>query len=265
MPLSWNLHTHTWRCKHAEGDAIDYAREAAAAGMHTLGFADHTPWPDDRWPSVRMHVDQLDEYRAAVSAAQAAVPDLRVLLGMECEWLPEHADWLDSHLGPAAGFDYLIGAVHYFPPLPGSSTWDSPYGSKDGPADPLRYASQAVATIASRRFIFLAHPDVFAASNPEFTADCATAAHQIARAAADHDVPLELNSYGLRKAQSMGRPPYPWRPFWEIVADYPVRVVISSDAHRPHDVAHGEELVSWIDDLNLTPATLEQLVPSLAT
>ena len=29
---------------------------------------------------------------------------------------------------------------------------------------------------------------------------------------------------------------YPWLPFWELAADYDIRVIVNSDAHRPKDV-----------------------------
>ena len=78
-----NFHTHTFRCGHASGDAIDYARIAVAGGCETLGFSDHTPLPDGRWSDFRMKRGDLNDYVAAVSKAAEAFPHLRVLLGME--------------------------------------------------------------------------------------------------------------------------------------------------------------------------------------
>ena len=47
--LKRNYHTHTYRCQHARGDCVDYARVASELGMEVLGFSDHTPLPDGRW------------------------------------------------------------------------------------------------------------------------------------------------------------------------------------------------------------------------
>lgn len=40
-----NYHTHTWRCKHADGLEQEYIEAAIGAGMQVLGFSDHTPYP----------------------------------------------------------------------------------------------------------------------------------------------------------------------------------------------------------------------------
>ncbi len=47
-----NYHTHTYRCKHAQGDCQEYVTEALQAGCTTLGFSEHMPLPNDRWTHV---------------------------------------------------------------------------------------------------------------------------------------------------------------------------------------------------------------------
>ena len=38
-----NYHTHTWRCRHADGTEREYVETAIEAGFKILGFSDHTP------------------------------------------------------------------------------------------------------------------------------------------------------------------------------------------------------------------------------
>ena len=112
MPTTGVYHTHTFRCQHATGEVVDYARAAAAAGLARLGAADHTPLPDGRWGSVRMRLEELPAYEAAVAAARREVPELRVLQGMECDVGAEYFSWYrDTFL--ARGYDYLIASVHF--------------------------------------------------------------------------------------------------------------------------------------------------------
>lgn len=267
MALAWNLHTHTARCKHAEGDVLAYAQHAAAAGMHTLGIADHTPWVDGRWDGVRMHLDELDGYLAAIDAAAAAVPSVRLLRGLEAELVPEHAAWLHDDVLIGKQLDYLIAAVHYLPPTDGrdrtdGANWDGAFSHSNGPEGLKRYIAQAEVTLGSGLFCLLAHPDVFGVCNEHFDADCVAASHDLCQLAVDAGIALELNAYGLRKPQRFGRAGYPWRPFWEIVSEYPVTVAISSDAHDPRDTSHGAELNRWIDELDLERADLGALVPN---
>ena len=60
--LQRNYHTHTYRCKHATGDVIDYAKAAIEADLTTLGMSDHAALPDNRWNNVRMSMLELDDY-----------------------------------------------------------------------------------------------------------------------------------------------------------------------------------------------------------
>ena len=84
-----NFHTHTFRCKHAKGDVDDYCRRALELGMETLGFSDHTALPDDRWLVARMPYADLDNYVEAIDRGRLGFPELKILKGMECEYVPE--------------------------------------------------------------------------------------------------------------------------------------------------------------------------------
>jgi histidinol-phosphatase (PHP family) len=249
-------HLHTYRCKHASGDAIDYARVAVEGGCPVVGFSDHVPTPDGRWNDCRMDMSQLPDYEAAVAAARAAFPKLTVLLGMECEYTEEFASFYRDELLSRRGYDYLIGACHY---TPMAGKWISSFSALTTPAALRAHAAYAIRSMESGLFAFLAHPDIFACCYPEWTADTAACARDICAAAVALGLPLEINGYGLRK-RTIGppdtpRPPYPWRPFWEVAAEYPVRVVLSSDAHRPQDtLADHDKLAAWRDDFDLVEA-----------
>ncbi len=232
------LHLHTWRCKHAQGDAIDMVAAAVAGGCTRVGLSDHTPLPDGSWPEVRMGLDQLDDYVAAVRQAEAAFPQATVLLGMECDWHPEYERFYRDELRGRIGCDYLIAAAHAVPCAQGRL---SPFYDRLGAGGLRAYADMLIRGMESGLVAFVAHPDVFACGMTAFDADCAAVARDLALASVATGVPLELNANGLRRsAPADGRPgPYPWRPFWEIVAAHGAKVVLSSDAHRPSEVLHG--------------------------
>ena len=51
--MTSNFHTHTYRCKHATGDILDYLEQAKKDGCKALGFSDQCPLPQDNidnWP-----------------------------------------------------------------------------------------------------------------------------------------------------------------------------------------------------------------------
>ncbi|NLF18037.1 MAG: histidinol-phosphatase [Lentisphaerae bacterium] len=237
-----NLHTHTYRCRHARGDAADYCAEAVARGLRTLGFSDHTPLPDGRWSSVRMAMGDLPGYcRAVEAAARAAAADgLRVLKGLECEFVPEFTAFYREELLGAMGLDYLIGGAHWYPHR---GEWRGIYGTAMTPEQLRAYADYQITAMQSGLFAFIAHPDLFGVAWESWDRAAAECSKALLTAAAALGMPLEINGYGLRKppkeTPSGSRPMYPWRPFWELAAECGVAVVLSSDAHTPADVAAG--------------------------
>ena len=237
MPFTKNYHTHTYRCKHASGDVPDYCRTAVAQGLTVLGMSDHTALPDNRWPGVRMDFRELPDYCHAIDNARETFTELTILKGMECEFADSYASFYRDTLLGELQFDYLIGAAHFFP-LDGE--WVGSYGGAGSVAGLRAYAGDFVESMESGLFAFMAHPDLFGNCYHTWDANTAAAAADIFTAAAALKVPLEINGYGLRKplidTPAGQRRMYPWRPFWELAADYDISVIVNSDAHRPQDV-----------------------------
>jgi histidinol-phosphatase (PHP family) len=233
-----NYHTHTFRCKHATGDVSDYAQAAVEAGLITLGMSDHTPLPNDRWLNVRMAYLELPEYEAAIATARARFPQLQIFKGLECEYALEFQSFLQEELLERRAFDYLIGAGHY---TPFRGEWINSFEELNSAAKLRAYARHLETMMYAGLFAFIAHPDLFGCCNDDWNDDLSACAHDILQVAEATQVPLEINGYGFRKRPrhtSVGRrPPYPWRPFWEIAAEYKIRVICNSDAHHPADVA----------------------------
>ena len=82
----------------------------------------------------------------------------------------------------------------------------------------------------SNLFAFIAHPDIFGCTNLEWNDDISDCSSEILRTAEDTQTPLEINGNGLRKKyinMSEGiRPLYPWRPFWELAAEFKVAILL---------------------------------------
>src|SRR5512144_1469105 len=91
-----DYHIHTCMCRHAVGRPREYVERAVQLGMEEMGFADHLPflggWEPlhdlvDDW-AMREH--ELDEYCTVVQdLAREYAPDLRVVLGIEADFIPE--------------------------------------------------------------------------------------------------------------------------------------------------------------------------------
>jgi histidinol-phosphatase (PHP family) len=207
--------------------------------VDTLGFSDHTPLPDGRWSGVRMSLDELDDYTQRINDARKTFGDrLRTLKGMECDWVPEFEEFYRDELLGKRSYDYLIGAVHWYPYR---DEWPSAFEIRT-PDQLEAYTEHLIDAIASRLFPFVAHPDVFG-SRYQWDETAERCSRRIATAAIEHKVLLEINGNGFRKAEvpcgSGTRRPYPLPQFWSIMAECGVPVICNSDAHHPQEVVEG--------------------------
>ncbi len=232
-----NFHTHTYRCRHATGDVIDYAKAALRQGCTELGISDHVPFPDDRWLDVRMSFDQLDHYEQAIASARRKLPQIKIHKGMECEYDTAFHSYLEDELLGERHYDYLIGAGHY---TPLNGNWLNSFAELDTPEALVAYAKYLVQMMETGLFAFIAHPDIFGCSNESWNADLEACSRDILQAAQGTATPLEINGNGFRKSPISTaegeRLRYPWRPFWELATDYRIKVICNADAHHPEQV-----------------------------
>ena len=238
MTITKNYHTHTYRCKHATDDVMDYCHAAVEQGLQVLGVSDHTALPHDRWPNIRMPFSELPHYCAAIDKAINSFSELKILKVAECEYATEYHSFFEDTLLGEYQFDYLIGAAHYFP-LNGQ--WVGSYGGADSAEGLRAYADYFIQSMESGLFAFMAHPDLFGNCYHRWDSNTISASRDIFTAAAALQVPLEINGYGLRKpkikTEDGTRCMYPWLPFWELAREYDIKVIANSDAHRPQDVS----------------------------
>ena len=248
-----NYHSHTTRCGHAVGTEKQYVEAAIAADYTALGFSDHTPWPGVHSPRMRMDVDALPGYLAAVRQLKkeyAGRIDIR--LGLECEYYPALTGWLQE-TRQENGIEYLIFGNHYEIEEGGFY-----YGLCSTKAQVKSYLKTTLSGMATGLYDWLAHPDVFLRDYPEFDDACRDAARQICRAAKALSLPLEYNLLALR-ASDEGRfigIGHPFRAFWETAAEEGCQVVMNVDAHAPahlSDTAHYDKGLANVRALGLTP------------
>ncbi|MBQ4280768.1 MAG: PHP domain-containing protein, partial [Spirochaetales bacterium] len=108
-----NLHTHSFYCKHGTGTIAQFVSQAKEDGLRVLGFSEHCPLPDREYQKGnRMDYPDLPFYEADVRA-QMNDPDIRVLLGAECDWLPDEESFYRDGLLGERGYDYLCCSIHH--------------------------------------------------------------------------------------------------------------------------------------------------------
>ena len=234
---TYNLHTHTYRCKHAEGDMPEYAARAVRDGAEMIGFSEHPPLlPEDIWTAFRMEADQLDGYFDTAKKTREMFPGLQILTGFEMDLYPDFKNYYEDTFLHRKEIDYLIGGVHWIQHQ-GEWIWIQEART----ASHLRqYFKQILGLLESGLCSFITHPDSFCLGYLKWDENAVSLSRDILSAAAEFKMPLEINGYGLRRPDidtpDGPRKAYPVDSFWELASAYDVSVVFNSDAHRPEDV-----------------------------
>jgi len=240
-----DYHIHTRYCRHAEGEPRDYVERAIELGMTEMGFADHLPflggWEPrydlaDDWA---MGLDELDDYVDLIQRlAREYAGDLRVMLGVEADFIPETLEETAATLGQYP-FEYVIGSVHIVGDRFG---FDHP-GMKDRLAayglDRIYLESLDLARQAAESGIFdivghLDHAKKFV-RRPDDAEAVAAAASAALRAVAAAGMAVELNTGGLRKDVAEV---FPGPGLLAEAGRLGIPLVLGSDAHRPSHVGH---------------------------
>jgi histidinol-phosphatase (PHP family) len=119
--------------------------------------------------------------------------------------------------------------------------------------DVLYYAGQIVAAVEHGFADIIAHPDYFMLGRRGWSAACEEAARKICEVSIKYNVPMELNTNGLRYGKQLYDSgkfyPYPFRPFWEIIAQTKAPVIFGVDAHRPLTLLETERFTKCLDEL----------------
>ena len=234
--LDYNLHSHTSRCGHAIGEDADFARAAYDVGFTQLGFSDHVMLPQASQPGIRGDYDLLEDYISSVSRLKEQYRGkMDIRLGFEAEWYGAY--FLDYYrrLLQRYDFDYLLMGQHCFI----DDGFFVFYGRLPRDEATRRYRDDVIAGIRSGLFTYVCHPDLYVSWRGVWDETNKQAARDIALAAKEYGVPLELNCGALRYNPFEQRNPrtllYPCPMFWDEVAKIGPKVVIGVDAHNPRD------------------------------
>ncbi len=239
-----DLHTHTWRCRHATGTAAEYVLAARAAGIDVIGLTDHAPLPPDLDPEscYAMPAEEFEAHLAEMAGAAAAGEpgDPKVLVGIEADWLPSHHEHVASLLARHE-FDVILGSVHM---LDGWA-FDDPdllesWESRSVEAVWHAYFSAVVDAAASGMYDVIAHPDLVKKFGHRPAAEPVALYEDVAAALAKTGVAIEVSSAGLRKPVSEI---YPGLELLKAFRRAGVPATTSSDAHRPEEVGVGLDAV----------------------
>ena len=170
---------------------------------------------------------------------------------MECEYFEDY-DWLYKELREKYKAEYLILGVHFFPY---KNEWHY-VGDLDLNSESLKaYTDYVIKSMESRKFDYLAHPDLFGISYRNWDENTINASRRILEAAEKLDMPIEININGIRRPvvrYNLGeRYAYPIKEFWELSKEYNVKRIIGVDAHNPLNLENMEWGLNFVKEIKI--------------
>ena len=221
-----NLHSHTYRCNHADGTEREYVEKAIESGLKVLGFADHSPqiYPVPHKSGMRMKIEEAAGYAEVINGLKKEYErQIKILLGFEVEYYPLSFDNLCNALEPL-DYDYFILAQHFT-----KNEFDGKYVGGSCNKEHLGYYVQGICQALDRGFFtYVAHPDL-----PPYMEDMDYYREQMTRIckkAKEKNVPLEINLLGMASGRI-----YPRKAFFEIAAEVGNTAILGLAAHEPND------------------------------
>jgi len=233
----FNYHTHTYRCGHAiVCEDEDYVKEAIQTGYEVLGFSDHCPYPDRSKKTDRMDYEEHEGYLQSIHSLKEKYKDQIIIkTGFEMEYFPCYRDYIKEM---SKKVDYMILGQHY---NNNDAIIDYAYGDKNDDELIQTYGDLIEEGLHFHKWLYLAHPDYFCGGIAGWNEQCEKTAHQICKALVETNTPVEINIKLMRRKQKVydGKLQYmyPFRQFWEIAKQYPLKCVYGMDAHNPTDLS----------------------------
>lgn len=223
-----NYHTHTARCKHAEGEDREYVEAAIRAGIKTLGFADHCPWPfqDGYVSGIRMAPADLDGYFYSLESLRKEYQkELTIYIGFEAEYDPSLND-AQEKLFSNYPLDYMILGQHFLGTESDSFYTGSPNSDETILQD---YVNLTIQGMQTGKYLYLAHPDLINYTGPDEIYE----KHMIrlCNHLKEKNIPIEINLLGLWTHRN-----YTSKRFLSIAQKVGNSAILGIDAHSPEQL-----------------------------
>jgi len=245
--MKFDLHTHHYRCGHADGDIRDYIESAIANGLSVIGISDHMPHLfsplDHPMPKIAMSRLELEAYvEEVLQLKKEYVGKIDVLLGIESDYFIDHERPYREAI-ERYPFDYVIGSVHI---SSGKSIFDR-HRWEDLSASVMieakkEYYRLIEASARSGMFQILGHIDAMKGYYPAFAdIPAENAVNSALQTIGELGLAIEVNTSGGTKLCGGW---YPSDAILERALHYGVQISFGSDAHKPSRVGEDFEAVS---------------------
>ena len=249
---SFNYHTHTYRCGHADMSMSDedYVKEFIKKGFKKIAFTDHVPHEKiiDHRTDMRMKYFQKEEYLNSIESLKRKYSNLiQIENGFEVEYLPGEEQTLYQLQKEV---DKILLGQHYIYDEDNKNLKIFRH-SDFTDMDLIKYAIYIEKALENKIGDIVVHPDLYMLTRDSFGEVEAKVAHIICRAAEKYDVPLEinLNEPNLCLTGQKDKVDYPSKGFWQIASKYKIKVLYGIDAHFKEQIRNYEESIEFANHI----------------
>ncbi len=255
---TFNYHTHTARCNHAQVvPDHDFAQALYDAGFRHIAFTDHVPQPEsfNPLPESRMKTEETDAYLESINQLKKEFEGRMIIeAGFEIEYDPQ----LESYYRALRErCDLFILGQHYV--IDDDGSYVVPRNRLFTDQELEKYVDLVEQAAASGLIRLIAHPDTFMLGRTSFGEAEAAAARRICEISLRYDIPLEINLCQPYWNRVKGKTiHYPVAGFWQIAAQYPVKVLWGVDMHYIEQAGMAKDVIEFTTNL-LGKDTIDQL------
>ncbi len=257
--ITTDIHTHT-SYAHGQSTVKEMFDKGKELGLKVHGFSEHSPRPYGYdYPSeYREHLKaSLPKYISEVKELQTNQDAVKVLFGMEVDWLENERDFVEE-VAKSQDFDYIIGGIHFL------GTWGFDASADDW--DKLSYSQKCIffeayyktmqKMIESKLFNTIAHPDlikIFAIDDfKKWRAEERNMQliRETLELAKENNIAMEVSTAGLRKPC---KEIYPCEEIMSIASEIELPITLASDGHCVNTLcAYFDQLEFYIKKFGYT-------------
>ena len=241
--MLYNYHTHTKRCRHANGTDREYVENAIKLGIKTLGFSDHAPYIFDGnyYSHYRMFPDEIMEYKNSIMALKREYKnDIDIKYGFELEYYRDKHEREMEFLRKYEP-EYIILGQHFV----GSEPQGEYVACQSDDQFLIDYVDECIEALKTGDFVYLAHPDIAGYDFSEKTVEIEYS--RLLQFCKDNNFPIEINVLGIS-----GNRWYSKRKIFTLAEKIGTKVIVGLDAHSPKVISQksfdmANELVSGLN------------------
>lgn len=264
---TFNYHSHTYRCGHADLDMEDeeYIKEYIEMGFKRIAFTDHCPEKNeiDKREDMRMKYRHKDEYLRSINALKEKyLGKIQIQSGFEVEYLPGEEENIRELKEET---DKIVLGQHFiYDDNNQLKIFFGKYHFTD--EELIRYAEYIEKAMELDIPDIIAHPDTYMINRQSFGEIENKVANMICKAAEKYNIPLEINLAQIfnktyyedkklnedsieKQKKKLSKVSYPCRGFWEVVSKYNINVLYGIDVHHRGQILRWNELVELANEI----------------